>query len=343
MSGGVDSSTAAYLLQQEGYAVSGLFITIMGPPHIPCTAKQDKQDAMRACATLNIPFLEFNATEEYRKHVIEPFVAAYKKGETPNPDVLCNRYIKFKAAHEFLRKKGFERIATGHYARIREKEGKKHLYQSVDEEKDQTYFIYALQNEILDTLIFPIGGYTKKEVRRIAESVKLPAAKKPDSIGLCFLGTVSMKEFLSEYLKPKKGKVQIAGEEKIIGEHDGAWFFTVGQRHGFTVTGKDQGPYRVIKKNMQTNTLIVKKQKESRNEEGEKTFRIKEVMLRREPKEEVFARYRHRGAVCPVVLETTKSSKDRLITFKTKKLIASGQAIVLYTKEGECLGGGTAA
>ena len=259
MSGGVDSSVAAYLLKKEGYKVSGLFITIRGPSHIPCTANQDKQEAMRACAALAIPFLEYNATEEYHKQVIKPFVTAYQKGKTPNPDVLCNRYIKFKAVYEFLRKKGFEKIATGHYAQIREKEGEKKLYRSVDEEKDQTYFIYSLQKEILNTLMFPVGKHTKKEVRKIAESAKLPAAKKPDSVGLCFLGAISMKEFLSAYIKPKKGAVQLIGEERIIGEHDGAWFCTIGQRHGFTVTDKDRGPYRVVEKNIHTKYTNSKK------------------------------------------------------------------------------------
>ena len=339
MSGGVDSSVAAYELLRDGYPVSGVFITIWNPPHIPCTAGEDRQDAMRACAALEIPFVEYDATEVYRKRVIEPFVEAYRRGETPNPDVLCNRFVKFDAVSSFVREKGFAHIATGHYAQAREVDGVRRLYRSVDSEKDQTYFIYTLSQEILDCVLFPVGAYTKQQVRAIARDAGLPAAEKKDSVGLCFLGAVSMRDFLSAYIEPKAGAVCLSESKENIGTHSGAWFYTIGQRHGFTITDSAQGPYVVVGKDIEKNMLFVQKGAAARAP-GSRQFTLEDAVFRRPPAdgEHLAARCRHRGDLYPVSLTVRGSSA--VVVFTEEQTVAKGQSVVVYGDDGECLGGG---
>ena len=187
VSGGVDSSVAAYLMKEAGHHVTGLFITIQNPAHIPCTSSEDRQHAMRACAALAIPFRDYNATEQYQNQVIHPFVEAYRQGRTPNPDVLCNSVVKFGALARYAFDQGFDAIATGHYAQVRHGDGKARLVRSVDEGKDQTYFIYTIPSDVLQKTQFPVGGYTKQHVRSVASKAHLPAAEKR---------TVSVSAFL---------------------------------------------------------------------------------------------------------------------------------------------------
>lgn len=338
ISGGVDSSVAAYLLSQEECSVHGVFITIWNPPHIPCTAAADRQDAMRACAALGIPFLEYDATKVYREKVIEPFVEAYHRGETPNPDVLCNQFVKFDALYTFLREKGFGYIATGHYARVKNVNGNRRLYRSVDEDKDQTYFIYTISQEALDHTLFPVGGYTKSQVRSIASAAGLPAAQKKDSVGLCFLGDVSMRDFLSAYIEPKEGQVHLFDSGEVVGTHDGAWFYTIGQQHGFTVISADRGPYVIVRKDVEDNVLFVRK---GRDVGGTRKFHLVSTLFRRAPdrKEVLHARYRHRGDLYPVSCSVGNDGTAEVM-FTNSHSIASGQSIVLYGEDGECLGGG---
>ena len=339
MSGGVDSSVAAYQLLQDGCAVSGVFITIWNPPHVPCTAAEDRQDAMRACAALEIPFIEYDATEAYREKVIEPFVEAYRRGETPNPDVLCNQFVKFDAVSLFVREKGFAHIATGHYAQAWEVDGTRRLYRSVDPEKDQTYFIYTLSQEMLDCVLFPVGTYTKQQVRAIARDADLPAAEKKDSVGLCFLGAVSMQDFLSAYIEPKVGAVCLSESKKNIGTHSGVWFYTIGQRHGFTITDTAQGPYVVVGKDIEKNILFVQKGAVA-DAPGSRQFTLGDIVFRRLPAdgERLVARYRHRGDLHPVSL--TVRGDSAVVVFSEKHTVAKGQSVVVYGEDGECLGGG---
>ena len=401
MSGGVDSSVAAHILQQRGFAVHGVFITIRNPAHIPCTAAEDRLDAMRACAALKIPFLEYDATAVYQREIIQPFVDAYRRGDTPNPDILCNTHVKFGAVYDFVREKGFPAFATGHYARVREYNGEAHLCRAVDDGKDQTYFIYPIGREVLDTVLFPVGGYTKREVRARAAAARLPAAAKKDSTGLCFLGAVSMKDFLSAYLTPREGGVYLAegcgarggvgyggmrggvgtqiggtdgGRRDVpvgdgehsgaageradaaageyvggrtgtrigtqIGTHDGAWFYTIGQRHGFTVTAPDRGPYIVVGKDVERNVLFVCRQKDYTPTAD--AFRITDTVFRLPPEGELVARYRHRGELFPVSVRQ-ESPTSATATFREPHLIAPGQSAVFYTHDGVCIGGGTVA
>ena len=339
LSGGVDSSVAAHLLLQEGFSISGVFITIRNPSHIPCTTEIDQQDAMRACAALNIPFIEYDATDIYQKKVIDPFVEAYRRGETPNPDVLCNQFVKFDAAFSFMQAKGFDYIATGHYGQVRVIDGMHRLCQSVDTNKDQTYFMYAMPQKALNKTLLPIGKYTKQEVRKLAHNTKLPAAKKKDSTGLCFLGAVSMQDFLSAYIKPKQGDVCLFNDGTKVGTHNGVWFYTPGQRHGFTITNNSQGPYVVVDKDMEKNTLMVQKGN-MLHTNGHHQFTLKDTMFRRIPKknESLVARYRHQGDLHPVSISMHTNSI--MVTFTKKHVIANGQPVVLYGNNKECLGGG---
>ena len=330
VSGGVDSSVALHLLKKENYDVTGVFINIWTPNSIPCSAPEDRNDAMRACASVGVPFMEIDATEEYENKVIKPFVDAYKKGDTPNPDIMCNTFIKFGVVYEELYKKGFDKIATGHYAQIQDDDVSK-LKRAVDEDKDQTYFMYAIDQGVLDRLILPIGKYTKKEVRDIAKRVNLPAATKPDSTGLCFLGDVSMKEFLSEYIKPVKGDVVRQDTDEVVGKHDGAVFITIGQRGGFTTT--ENIPFIVVKTDINNNVVYVLPKD---NLNGEKIFKLKDVIFRENVNNNLFARYRHRGELCKVEVK----DNGKTVEFEEPQYIASGQAIVIYTEEGICIGGG---
>ncbi len=337
VSGGVDSSVAAHVLKEQGCDVHGVFIAIRNPAHIPCTHEQDRQDAMRACAALRIPFAEYDATETYRKQVIEPFVEAYRRGETPNPDILCNTYIKFGVLWEYLKDRGYDTVATGHYARVRERNSRVQLCRANDEEKDQTYFIHAIAQEALDAALFPIGERTKTQVRAMARKANLPAADKKDSTGLCFLGDVSMQDFLSAYIEPKKGEVVLAGSGENIGEHDGAAFYTLGQRHGFTVTAKERGPYIVTGKDVHANTLFVARK--DAEAQGTTVFTIVDTVFRERPDGAFLARHRHRGALYPVSARAEKGD-EATVTYETLVTVAPGQSIVLYTEDGVCIGGG---
>ncbi len=257
MSGGVDSSVSAYLLKQQGYDVVGVFIKVWQPDFIECTWKEDRLDAMRVAALLDIPFITLDLEEEYKKGVIDYMIDEYRSGRTPNPDVMCNKEVKFGAFYTWVKKQDKDaHIATGHYAQIgADGQG---LMVSKDTNKDQTYFLWTLSKEILSSVVFPIGGLEKQEVRHIARDANLPVSAKKDSQGLCFVGTIDIKTLLKSYIESKPGNVVLPTGE-VIGHHDGAMFFTIGERHGFTITKKttEDTPYFVISKDMENNTLTV--------------------------------------------------------------------------------------
>lgn len=262
LSGGVDSSVSAALLKKEGYEVTGVFIKAWTPEGYPCTWKEDRRSAMRAAAILDIPFITLDLEKEYKKEIVDYMIREYKEGNTPNPDVLCNKEIKFGHFLDFALKSGADFVATGHYCRKLEIKNSKlekiELREGKDKNKDQSYFLWTLRQDQLKHTLFPIGHLQKSEVRKLAEKFGLPQATRKDSQGLCFLGQVDMKEFLSRYIKPKKGDV-LNGNGEIIGEHPGAFFFTIGERHGFTITKKsrEDSPMYVVSKDIKNNTLTV--------------------------------------------------------------------------------------
>lgn len=258
LSGGVDSAVSAALLLAQGYDVTGVFIQGWYPEWLPCTWRDERRDAMRVAAHLGIPFLTCNAEKAYKEEVAEYMIKEYEAGRTPNPDVLCNREVKFGVFYQFAREHGADYIATGHYAQKDQKTNE--LLESPDALKDQSYFLWAIKQQVLDRVIFPIGNLEKTKVRDLAQQLQLPNAVKKDSQGICFLGRVSMKEFLSHYIASKKGDV-LDVEGNIIGQHDGAVFYTIGERHGFSVrdtqkNGEQQRLY-IIDKNIKNNTLTV--------------------------------------------------------------------------------------
>ncbi|MCX6756760.1 MAG: tRNA 2-thiouridine(34) synthase MnmA [Candidatus Nomurabacteria bacterium] len=332
LSGGVDSSVSASLLKQDGYDVTGVFIKVWQPDFIECTWKQDRLDAMRVASVLNIPFITLDLEKEYKEGVIDYMIDEYQLGRTPNPDVMCNREVKFGAFLKWALAQGADYVATGHYA----SNNGENLVKSKDENKDQTYFLWTLTKEQLSKIIFPIGEMKKSHVRELAREFNLPVSEKKDSQGLCFVGTIDVKTLLKNYIKEKRGDVKNELGE-VIGYHDGVTFFTIGERHGFIITQKstEDKPYFVIAKDFKENTLTV-----SNNPPHEKEgniILIEKINWTKEIKKgEIYeARARYRAPL----------SKVEIINEKELKIIeggltaTSGQSLVLY--DGElCIGGG---
>ena len=263
LSGGVDSAVSATLLKKQGYEVVGVFIKTWHPDFLECNEEDERRDAMRVAAFLDIPFLTFDLADVYKKEVADYMIREYKEGRTPNPDVMCNKEVKFGT---FLKKAismGADCVATGHYARVLSPceggvpEGRGGLLKGKDPSKDQSYFLWTLKQEQLERIVFPIGNLKKTEVRKLAKKFNLPVAEKKDSQGICFLGAVDLKEFLKHYIKFKKGKV-CDEKGEVIGHHEGAVFYTLGERHGFTITKKKStdGPYYIVGKDIKKNTLL---------------------------------------------------------------------------------------
>lgn len=332
ISGGVDSSVAAYLLKKQGYDVIGIFVKTWAPDWLPCTWVDEKRDAMRVCAQLDIPFYFLDAEEEYKKGVAEYMVDEYRKGRTPNPDVFCNRVIKFGALWDYAQKLGATKIATGHYVQIDEQGLKK----AVDESKDQAYFLWMLQKEEFNHIIFPIGGYKKDEVREIAKEANLFTTDKKDSQGICFLGDVDMRDFLSHYIEQKKGQVKNP-EGEIIGEHDGVWFYTIGERHGFTITTKDteRKKYYVVDKNIEENILIVSQNKKSESRSNP-TIKLDKTSwhIDIDFDKSYTAQIRYHGEFINCKIKDTDT-----IELHTDELISLGQSVVIYDQN-RIMGGG---
>ncbi len=332
MSGGVDSSVSALLLKQQGYDVTGVFIKVWQPDFIECTWKEDRLDAMRVAAHLDIPFITLDLEKEYKEEVIDYMIKEYRSGCTPNPDVMCNKFVKFGAFFKWAMAQGADYIATGHYA----KHNGISLVKSEDENKDQTYFLWTLSKEIIPHVLFPVGDIEKSQVRELARQANLPVAEKKDSQGLCFVGTIDVKTLLKEYIDEKKGDI-VNEEGEVIGVHDGVTFYTIGERHGFVITKKsaEEKPYFVIAKDIKNNTLTVSHTKKEEVAGGhihlEKTNWTEEIK-----KGKVYegrARYR-------APLSKLEAIDDK--TFKViggEIVVAMGQSLVVYDGE-VCIGGG---
>jgi tRNA-specific 2-thiouridylase len=352
MSGGVDSSVSAALLKDQGYDVTGVFIKVWQPDFLPCNWKEERRDAMRVAAHLDIPFITLDLEKEYKEEVVDYMIREYKQGRTPNPDVMCNRFVKFGGFFDWAMKQGADFVATGHYARVdKQSEGdtkNSRLLKGRDDNKDQSYFLWTLTKEKLSKTLFPVGDIPKPEVRVLAKKFNLPNAEKKDSQGLCFVGKIDMKEFLKHYIDEKPGDVLNESGE-VIGHHEGALFYTHGERHGFIITKKtaQDEPCFVIAKDSTKNTLTVSSEKYHSNR-GEQVgtvdqrFNIKETnwVGNVEEKNKTYkARVRYRGALHDVRIETILGSKAIVIFPNFQDVVSPGQSIVVYDGE-ECVGGG---
>lgn len=262
LSGGVDSAVAALLLKEQGYQVEGIFLQCWEEDYPGCTAKEDRASAAQVAAKLDIKFTHLDFIKAYKEKVLSYFYTEYKAGRTPNPDVMCNKEIKFGMFYDWAMQNGYDFVATGHFARTQ----KGLLLKGVDTNKDQSYFLYQLTSDILEKVLFPVGNMTKNEVRLKAEAAGLHNFAKPDSAGICFIGEVNISDFLKKEIKTEEGLV-LNKEDEVIGKHDGVWFYTVGQRRGFSVDKYQGKPLFVIDKNIEKNELIVGDKKDAMKKE----------------------------------------------------------------------------
>jgi tRNA-specific 2-thiouridylase len=345
MSGGVDSSVAAALLQKDGYEVTGVFMKVWEPDFLPCTWREERLDAMRVAAHLGIPLLTWDFEREYKEGVADYMIREYRAGRTPNPDVMCNREIKFGAFFKRALEAGADFVATGHYARVAEtKNGTHKMLASIDPTKDQSYFLWTLGQKELSKTLFPVGGIKKSNVRLLAEKFKIPTANKKDSQGLCFVGKLDMKDFLAHFIEKKNGAV-LGNDGQVIGTHTGAYFYTLGERHGFTITKKsiDDAAYYVIAKDIEANTITVAGERETRiSQAARKEVQIDSVNfcggVLIDTKKRYTAQVRYHGEQYDCTLSGIDISSF-LVHFKKPVLVDSGQSIVIY-RGAECLGGG---
>lgn len=343
LSGGVDSSVAALLLKQQGYDVVGVFLRCM---NLDGCADADAEDARKVAEHIGIPFYSWDFEERYRDAVVHPLIDGYREGTTPNPDVACNKEIKFGAFLEAARSLGGGAVATGHYARTVEEDGVMYLAQAADQEKDQTYFLCMLEEEVLRRAYFPLADLQKSEVRRIATEARLPTAAKKDSQGICFLGKVSLSDYLRTQLPIEQGKLlNAAGEE--IGNHDGAWFYTVGQRSGFYITGSRGSvatpAYYVAARDVRANTVTVVEHDDKllfmRSVRLTNIVTHTPVMQATLQGTAVLARTRYRQELAPAMLK--REGENWLLTFDgVHSIAAPGQAAVCYDQAGRVLLGG---
>ncbi len=341
MSGGVDSSVSAALLKKAGYAVTGVFIKVWQPDWLTCTWREERRDAMRVAAHLGIPLVTLDLEKEYKKEVVDYMIAEYAAGRTPNPDVMCNRYVKFGGFYEWAMKQGADYVATGHYARIiKGMNGSNELHMAVDANKDQSYFLWTLKEEQLDHILFPVGHLHKPAVRALAQQYGLPTADKKDSQGLCFIGKIDIKDFLKKYIEVKPGNV-LDENGTVIGTHEGATLLTIGERHGFTITKKtpDQKPVYIISKDVAHNTITVSvkgsggRLPNSKIEAMLREINWNQVSVPVGTAVQVRSRYRQELQAATFVDQTTLRFEQPQST------LSPGQSLVAYDGT-QCLGGG---
>ena len=378
MSGGVDSSVAATLLKKKGYKVTGVFMKpwsrfassesstsksrirdSQGESGQPCLWQQDREDAMRVAAKLGISLLTWDFSKEYKKEVTDYMIREYRAGRTPNPDVMCNKKIKFGLFFKKALKEGADFIATGHYTRIKLEirnpkseilnkskiqNPKFKLLMAKDKNKDQSYFLWTLTQEQLKYCIFPIGNYTKPEVRRMAKKFGLPTADKKDSQGVCFVGPLDMKGFLKNHIKPKRGRILDTGK-KLVGYHDGIFYYTIGQRHGLDIKN-GKGPYYVVDKDVKNNVLYVGS-KDALLSQKLKLIGINWINRPSQPVDkrlrksfihrglEVDMRVRYRAPLAKAIVK----GDGEIVFNKPETAVTPGQSAVFYKGE-EVLGGG---
>ena len=345
MSGGVDSSVAALLLKEQGYNVIGLFMVNWNEEdeNGVCTSTTDYEDVKRVCSTIGIPYFTVNYAKEYWDRVFEYFLEEYKKGRTPNPDVLCNREIKFGPFLEQAKKIGADYIATGHYAKVYEKNGLYYLAKDKDKNKDQSYFLNQLSQEQLKNTIFPLSDMLKPDLRIIAQKHNFVNAEKKDSTGVCFIGERHFRQFLKQYIPMQKGDI-IDTNNNIVGQHDGVYYYTIGQRRGLNIGGMSTGNgkrWYVIGKDVEKNILYVSQgEGEELYSSGLITYKVNWIpQTPADKKFDCFAKFRYRQPDQAVSVEI-KDDKV-IVTFKEKqRAVTEGQFVVFYDEEENCLGGG---
>lgn len=348
MSGGVDSSLTAALLVEQGHEVTGVYMKnwTRDLPGMRCPWADDLADAKRVAVQLGIDFKVFDFENDYRQKVVDYMIDEYKLGRTPNPDIMCNQEVKFKLFLETALECGADMIATGHYASVASQSTNKadpqvpaQLLRAVDENKDQTYFLYRITAQALQKTLFPLGGLTKPQVRQMAQQRNLYTATKKESQGICFVGQIGIREFLSQYVQQVAGPIIDAQTGKTLGQHDGAIFYTIGQRHGLDIGGGL--PYYVVGKDMSKNSVYVTT---NLNDESlwKKTVSATAAhwISGQAPANGTYgARVRHRAAITPVQLTTTASDSFKLEFVNPERAVAPGQSVVIYDGE-VCLGGG---
>lgn len=342
VSGGVDSSVALRLLQEEGHELTAFYLKIWLEDELQflgeCPWEDDLQYVRAVCEQAGVPLEVVPFQKEYWERVVSYTVNEVKEGRTPNPDMLCNARIKFGAFYDYLHGKGFEKIATGHYAQVEEKNGKTFLKMSPDPIKDQTYFLSQLSQEQVSHALFPIGQYPKSEVRKLAEKFNLPNAKRKDSQGICFLGKIPFDKFLEYHLGKKPGKLIEYETGKVLGEHEGFFYYTVGQRRGIRLSG---GPWYVVKKDTKKNEIFI-----SHGEHFEllarDTFMIGKmhwITGEASSKRELLVKIRHGEKMYPATIECLEGERVQVTLKEKDPGVAEGQFAVLYDGE-VCLGGG---
>ena len=364
MSGGVDSSVAAALLKKQGFDVTGVFFKPWAPRQkfwtsrentsksknlggqaTNCLWETDRLDAMRVAARLGIKFKTWDFSKEYGRQVAKYMISSYRAGITPNPDVMCNKEIKFGLFLKKALNEGADYIATGHYVRKREVKSKNlkvfKLLKGVDGNKDQSYFLWTLTQKQLKPCLFPIGGYTKPEVRRLAKKFGLHAHAKKDSQGVCFVGQLDMKQFLKNYIKPKTGEIRLADTNRLIGRHDGVFYYTIGQRHGLNIRN-GEGPYFVVGKDLKKNIIWVAAGADNQRLKTAGAIIDKVNWINTMPKlpARISVKMRYRSESAPAILLSGNVANRLLIKFqKPMRAITPGQSAVFYRGE-EMVGGG---
>ncbi len=344
MSGGVDSSVTALLLQKQGYEVVGAFMKNWsdGTETEECSWRKERRDAMRVAAQLNIPLLTFDFEKEYRAEVFEYMISEYKVGRTPNPDVMCNKYMKFGYLLREAKRLDCDFIATGHYARLqKDKKGVLHLLAGIDQNKDQSYFLCQLMQEQLKHILFPIGDLKKKKVREIARKNNLVVADKKDSQGICFVGKVKMQDFLKNQIPETVGNI-VTTAGKIIGQHKGQAYYTIGQRSGLGIGGGI--PYFIVDRRPETNEVVV-----ALGEDDPALFSSKLVAsniietipgnLEKFIGKKIKARVRYRQPLQNCIIEKIKNGKVYVNFKKNQRAVAPGQFIAWYAGQ-ELIGSG---